>query len=136
MRFVICFMVVLLPDLACQKKIENVKEDLLIKLIVSSQWVVTKYTKGATDVTADFSPYSFQFKKDFTVDAINNGTVVASGTWNGDIATKTIVSNFPNPNPILSLLNGTWHVKDSGLDYVESTQTVGSDDCFLRLVKK
>jgi len=129
-------MVVLLPALGCKKKVENVKEDLLIKLIVSGQGAVTKYTKGATDVTADFSPYSFQFKKDFTVDAINNGTVEASGTWNGEIATKTIVSNFPNPNPILSRLNGTWHIKDSGLDYVESTQTISGNACFLRLKKK
>lgn len=136
MRLALCFMVVLLPALGCKKKIENVKEDLLVNLIVSSQWVVTKYTKGTTDVTADFSPYSFQFRKNFTVDAINNGTVETTGTWDGDIATKTIVSNFPNPNTILVRLNGTWLVKDSGLDYVESTQTIGGETCFLRLVKK
>jgi len=136
MRFVICLMVVLLPALSCKKKIENVKEDLLINLIVSSQWAVATYTEGTTDVTDNFSPYRFQFKKDFTVDAINNGTVEATGTWNGEIATKTIVSNFPNPNPILVRLNGTWLVKDSGLDYVKSIQTINGNACFLHLVKK
>ena len=140
MRLALCLMVVLLPALGCKKKIESVKEDLLINLIVSSEWVVAKYTKGAADVTGDFSPYSFQFKKNFTVDAINNSTinptVETTGTWNGDIQTRTIVSNFPNSNPILSLLNGTWLVKDSGLDYVESTQTISGETCFLRLIKK
>lgn len=120
----------------CQKKVESVQEDMLIKLIVSSEWVVTKYTKGTVEVTGDFSPYSFLFKKDFTVDAINNNIVEKTGTWNGDIATKTINSNFPNPNPILVLLNGTWLITDSGLTYVESKQTINGENCFLRLVKK
>jgi hypothetical protein len=120
----------------CKKAIEEKKEDLLVNLIVDGQWVVAKYTKGRTDVTADFSPYSFQFKRNFTVDAIHINTVETTGTWNGDINTKTIVSNFTNSNPILILLNGTWHVTDSGLTYVESTQTVNGEERFLRLVKK
>lgn len=136
MRLFICLIVGLLSVTSCKKKVENIKEDLLIKLIVNGQWSVNKYTKGATDVTYQFSPYSFQFKKDLTVDAIRNGAVDNTGTWSGDINTKIITSNFPNPNPVLSLLNGTWHVTDSGLDYVESTQTINSESCFLKLTKK
>jgi hypothetical protein len=135
-RFLLYIIVAGLFLSGCKKKVENAKEDLLIKLIVSSQWVVTKYSKGSTDVTGDFSPYSFQFKTDFTVDAINNNIVEKTGTWNGSIATKTINSNFPNPNPILELLNGTWLITDSGLTYVESKQTINGESCFLRLVKK
>lgn len=136
MRFSLCLVLLVFSVLGCKKKVESVQEDLLIKLIVSSQWVVTKYTKGTADVTANFSPYAFQFKKDFTVDAIKNGSVETTGTWNGSIADKTIISNFPNPNPILVLLNGTWRVSDSGLDYVESKQVINGENCFLRLVKK
>lgn len=136
MRFLICLIAVGLSMSACKKKVEAVQEDLLVKLIVDGQWAVTKYTKGVADVTADFSPYSFQFNKNFTVDALKNSTVETSGTWNGSIVTKTITSNFPNPNPILALLNGTWLVTDSGLDYVESTQTINGENRFLRLVKK
>lgn len=136
MRFLIYFIACALCFSGCKKKVEDVKEDLLVKLIVDGQWAVTKYTKGTADVTADFSPYSFQFKKDFTVDAVNNNAIENTGTWNGDIGTRTIVSNFPNPNPILILLNGTWHVTDSGLTYVESSQTINGENCFLRLVKK
>lgn len=136
MRFVTYLAVALFSFTACKKKVENVKEDLLLKLIVSGQWAVTKYTADTSNVTADFSPYRFQFKKDFTVDALNKGAVENTGTWNGSITTKTITSNFPNPNPTLLRLNGTWLVTDSGLDYVESTQTVNGKHCFLRLDKK
>ena len=135
MRIYISLLLILLAVSGCKKKVESIQEDLLIKLIVDGQWAVTNYKKGTADVTADFSPYSFQFKKNFTVDAITNNAVETTGTWNGSIATKTIISNFPNPNPILILLNGTWLVKDSGLDYVESTQTVNGEVRLLRLVK-
>ena len=131
-----CVVAALLSISACKKKVESVKEDLLVKVIVDGQWAVTKYTQGSNDLTAIFSPYSFQFKKDFTVDAINNNAVEKTGTWNGSIATKTITSNFPDPNPILQLLNGNWLITDSGLTYVESTQTINGNACFLRLVKK
>jgi hypothetical protein len=120
----------------CQKKVESVQENMLVKLIVSSEWAITKYMKGTVEITGDFSPYSFQFNKDFTVDALNNNIVEKTGTWNGDIATKTINSNFPNPNPILALLNGTWLVTDSGLTYVEAKQTINGENCFMRMVKK
>lgn len=128
-------MLVVFSAAGCKKKVEQRQEDLLVNLIVSGQWVVTKYVKGSSEVTSDFSPYRFQFNKDFTVDAINNGTVEATGTWTGSIATKKVTSNFPNPNPILLLLNGEWLVTDSGLDYVNATQTINGEYRFLRLVK-
>lgn len=136
MRFFICLMTIPFLGSGCRKHAETVQVNLLVQLIANGQWVITKYIKGSTNVTADFSPYSFQFKTDYTVEAINNSTVETTGTWNGSIATRTITSNFPNPNPILSLLNGTWLVTDSDFDYVEAKQTVNSETRFLRLVKK
>src|SRR5438874_1867615 len=116
MRFIFCLAVALVSFSGCKKKVESVKEDLLLKLIVEGQWFVKKYDKGSNEITSAFSAYSFQFKKNFTVDAINYGTVENTGTWNGSIDTKTITSNFQNPSPTLALLNGTWLVTDSGLD--------------------
>ena len=136
MRLFFCLMVGFLSFSGCKKKIESIKEDLLIKLIVDGQWAVNKYTKGATDETYQFSAYSFQFKKDFTVDAIRNGAVDNTGTWSGDVNTRIITSNFTNANPTLMLLNGNWYVTDSGMDYVETTQTINNEACFLRLLKK
>ena len=118
------------------KTIEEKQIDLLTQLIVSGQWIVSKYTKGATDVTADFSGYKFQFKDDNTVDAIRNGAVEKSGTWVGNATNRTIVANFTNAAPALMLLNGTWNVTDSGLTYVESSQTVNGEERKLRLDKQ
>ena len=136
MRFFICLLAVALCVGGCKKKVEKVQEDLLMKLIVEGQWTITKFKKGSADVTTDFSPYRFQFKRDYTVDALKTNNLETTGTWDGSIATKTIISNFPNPNPILVLLNGTWLITDSGLTYVESTQTVSGEKRFLRMDKK
>jgi len=136
MRFIFCLAVALVSFSGCKKKVESVKEDLLLKLIVEGQWFVKKYDKGSNEITSAFSAYSFQFKKNFTVDAINYGTVENTGTWNGSIDTKTITSNFQNPSPTLALLNGTWLVTDSGLDYVKATQSINGESCLLLLQKK
>ena len=137
MRFAKYIMVALLSLSACKKAVEHKEQDLLLQLIVNGQWVITKYTINSNDIgPLVFSHYRFQFKKNFTVDAINNGTVENTGTWNGSIATKTITANFPNPNSTLALLNGTWSVTDSGLDYVEATQTVNGENRFLHMDKK
>jgi hypothetical protein len=135
MRIFMFLMALVLVASGCKKQIEEKKEDLLLNLIVDGQWVVAKYMQGTVNMTGDFSPYSFQFKKNYTVEAIIDDAVVKTGTWNGSIATRTIISNFPNANPILQMLNGTWLVTDSGLDYVESKQTIDGKACFLRLVK-
>jgi hypothetical protein len=136
MRFFICLVLVVFSAASCKKQVDAKKEDLLLQLIVSTQWEVTKYTKGTADFTGYFSPYSFQFRKDFTVDALKFGVVETTGTWSGSIDTKSVTSNFPDPYPILSLLNGTWLITDSGFDYVESTQNVNGEHRFLRLVAK
>jgi hypothetical protein len=120
----------------CKKKIDAIKEDLLVKMILNSQWVVTKYTDGPVEKTADFSPFYFQFRKNNTVDAFKDNAVHVTGTWSGNIDTKTITSNFPNTDPILPLLNGSWLITDSDLSYVQATQTVNGQERFLRLVKK
>lgn len=136
MRILFCLLIVLITTSGCKKKIESIQQDLLIKVIVDGQWQVTKYIKGNTDQTASFAAYSFQFKKDLTVDALKNNILEKTGSWNGNIDTRTITSNFPDAAPPLSLLNGSWYITDSDLTYVESTQNVNGEERFLRLDKK
>jgi hypothetical protein len=59
---------------SCTKTVEKTKEDAVIQIMVSGQWVVTKYTIGASTVTPDFAGYKFQFYENRTVDAIKNGS--------------------------------------------------------------
>lgn len=135
MRFLICAVAVLCFA-GCKKTVEKKQQDLLIKLITTGQWGVTSYIKGPNDITSIFSPYKFQFKEDRTVDAIKSNAVETTGTWDGSMETKTIVSNFTGTNTILNLLNGNWYIIDSGLTYVISTQTVDGELKKLRLDKQ
>jgi len=104
--------------------------------MTNGQWTVTSYIKGGTDVTTDFAPYKFQFKTNFTVDAINSGTLEKTGTWNADANAQTITSAFANATNPLTLLNGTWNITNTTWTSVQANQTVGAELRTLRLDKQ
>lgn len=120
---------------SCTKTVEKTKEDAVIQIMVSGQWVVTKYTIGASTVTPDFAGYKFQFYENRTVDAIKNGFLQKSGTWEANAAALTIYSNFAGAIYPLSLLNGTFKITDSGLTFVEAKLTLNGELHTLRLEK-
>lgn len=120
---------------ACIKTPEQVQENLVIKAMTDGQWHMTSFSKAGADKTTSFAPYRFQFKKDNTVDAINNGTTERTGTWSANAEAETITSSFSSAGEPLSLLNGTWKVTKNSWTYVEATQTVNSEILKLRLDK-
>jgi len=117
---------------ACVKKKQ---EDLVVNAMVDGQWKVTKFIKSGTDITTDFANYKFQFKTNFTVDAINNGTVEKTGSWNADATSQTITSNFTNASTPIILLNGTWQIINNSWTWVEATQSLNGQLYNLRLEK-
>ena len=120
----------------CKKLVEQKAQDAILKAMTDGQWVITKFTSNGTDLTSDFSSYKFQYFDNYTVNAIKNGTVDKTGTWQGDVNTMSISANFANAvNPLL-LLNGTWHITDNGWTYVDATMTVGSEVRTLKLDKQ
>src|SRR6478609_5333399 len=128
------FIVIILVLLAgCIKKKQ---EDLVVNAMVEGQWKVTKFIKGSSEITPDFATYKFQFKTNFTVDAINNGTVEKTGSWNADATSQTITSNFSNATNPLALLNGTWLITNNSWTWVEASQTVNGELRNLRLDKQ
>lgn len=125
----------LLLNTGCKKTVENIQEDLVIKAMTDGQWGVTSFTLNGTNITADFSTYRFKYYSNKTVDAINNGTVEKTGTWNGDAATMTTSASFTAPAYPLNLINGNWTITRNSWTYVEATQTSGSDTKTMRLDK-
>ena len=121
---------------SCKKLVEQKAQDAILKAMTDGQWVITNFTSNGTDLTSDFSSYKFQYFDNYTVNAIKNGTVDKTGTWQGDVNTMSISANFANAvNPLL-LLNGTWHITDNGWTYVDATMTVGSEVRTLKLDKQ
>lgn len=120
----------------CKKAIENKVQDAILKAMTDGKWVITSFTTNGNDITSDFSAYKFQYFSDYTVDAIKNGAVDKTGTWQGDVNSMTIFANFPNAmNPLL-LLNGTWHITNYDWTYVIANMTVGSEARALKLEKQ
>jgi hypothetical protein len=127
-------LVFLLILAGCKK--EKKAENIIIQAMVNGQWKVTNFNKSGMDRTSDFATYKFQFKTDFTVDALNNGSIEKTGSWNADAATQTITSNFTNAVSPVVLLNGTWAITNNSWTWVEAKQTVNGELLSLRLDKQ
>lgn len=130
------FLTLLLLLTGCKKAIREKQEDLVIIAMTSGQWKVMNFRLNGTDITDDFSAYRFKYYSNYSVDAIKNGTVEKTGTWQGSSTTMIISASFSNPAYPLNLINGEWLVTSNGWTFVEATQTSGSDVKSLRLEKE
>lgn len=119
----------------CKKDPDKVPEDLILLAMTNGQWVLTNFVHNSTNKTSDFSTYKFQFNSNRTVDAIKNGSVERSGTWDGNTSNQTITSQFTGaPDPI-GLLNGVWTVTDNSWTYVVASNNANGETKTLRLEK-
>jgi hypothetical protein len=114
---------VLVSGSGCKKAIEKLKEDAIVKAMTDGQWVITNFVEDGDNITTDFAGYKFQYYANRTVDAIKNGTLEKTGTWDGDASNMTTWANFTNATDPLILINGTWHIENSSWTYVVATQT-------------
>jgi len=119
----------------CKKAIENAQEDLVIRAMTDGEWRISSFTINGTPTTPDYSLYKFKYYSNRTVDAIKNGAVEKTGTWDGNATTMIISANFPSAAYPLIQINGSWLVTRNGWTYVEATQTNGSEVKTLRLDK-
>lgn len=119
----------------CKKTIDRIKENAVISAMTDGQWVITIFEKDGSLITPEFSSYKFQYHKNYTVDAIKNGVVEKTGTWDGDPNTMTISATFSNASHPLVLINGNWHITNNSWTYVVATQTSGTGTKKLRLEK-
>lgn len=121
---------------SCDKAVEQIGEDLVIKAMTDGQWKITKFTQNGTDITSSFSTYKFQYYSNKTVDAINSGVTERTGNWDGNATAMTTYANFPGSANPIALINGTWNITNNGWTYVEATQTNGSETKTMRLDKQ
>lgn len=122
--------------LACQKQIQEIQEDLVIKAMTSGQWKLTTFVQNGSDRTADFIGFRFRYNRNYTLEAIRNGIIEQRGTWNGSASTRTISANFPNATDPIDGVNGNWNITRSGATYVEATQSQNGIQKTIRLDKE
>ncbi|MEJ0102803.1 MAG: hypothetical protein WDO19_09715 [Bacteroidota bacterium] len=121
---------------SCKKAIENALDDAIIKAMTDGQWAITSFKKNGTDITTEFSSYTFQYYSNKTVAAIKDGTVEYTGTWDGSAVNKTTWASFPGDSLPVTLLNGTWKITNNTWTYVVASQINGSEIKTFRLDKK
>ena len=111
------------------------QQDAVIKAMTDGQWKITSFTHNGSDVTSSFATYKFQYYSNKTVDAINNGVVEKTGTWDGNASSMTTSANFVNAVNPLNLINGNWHIDDNSWTFVKASQTIGTETKIMRLDK-
>ena len=119
----------------CKKTIDKLKENAVISAMTDGQWIITSFVNNGTVITPDFSTYKFQFYSNQTVDAINNGVVEKTGTWDGNASAMTITANFSNSGASLTLINGIWHIDNNSWTFVVASQNSNNELRTLRLEK-
>lgn len=120
----------------CKRDPEDVPEDLIVLAMTNGQWVITQFVHNSTNKTSDFSPYKFQFYANRTVEAIKNGSVETTGTWEGNTSNQTITATFTSATDPVGLLTGVWTVTDNGWTFVEANNNAGGQTKTLRLDKQ
>ena len=136
MRKLILFIALTTLLVSCKKTVQNIQQDLVVLAMTDGRWVVTTLTLNGNNITTDFANYRFKYYSNKTVDAINNGTIEKTGTWDGNAATMTTSANFTGAVYPLNLINGSWNITRNGWTFVEATQTIGSDSKTMKLVKE
>ena len=136
MKKLIVFIFLIVSVAGCKKTVEAIQDDFIVKALTDGQWAVTNFTLNSTNITPDFAAYRFKYYSNKTVDAIKNGTVEKTGTYDGNASTMTTSANFPSASYPLTLINGTWNIINNGWTYVVATQTNGSETKTMRLDKQ
>ena len=136
MKKLALFIVLTVLTAGCKKTVENVQQDLVIMAMTDGQWAVTSFTQNGNNITVDFVSYKFKYYSNKTVDAIKNGTVEKTGSWDGDATSMTTWANFTSPPYPLNLINGSWHIDRNSWTYVEATQIAGTETRTMRLDKQ
>ncbi len=135
MKKILPFLILVIAFTGCRKAIEKIQEDLVIKAMTDGEWKVTSFTLNGSNLTPDFTTYRFKYYSNKTVDAINNGVVEQTGTWDGNASASTTWANFTSAAYPLSLINGSWHIDRNSWTFVEATQTAGGNTKVMRLDK-
>ena len=120
----------------CKKTVEQIVGDAILQAMTDGQWAITNFTQNGNDITSSFTGYKFKYYSNRTVDAIKNGSLDMTGTWDGDANSMTTLANFSGAPLPLSLVNGTWHITNNSWTYIAVTQTNGSEVKTMRLDKQ
>jgi hypothetical protein len=136
MKKILALFILVMAISGCKKIFEQIAQDAIIQAMTSGQWVITSFTRNGTNVTSSFTGYKFQYYSNKTVDAIKNGTVEKTGTWDGNANTMTTWANFPNVPEPLSLINGNWKIDNNSWTFVVASQNNGTEAKTMRLEKQ
>ncbi|MFT4023182.1 MAG: hypothetical protein QM664_05290 [Flavihumibacter sp.] len=135
MKHVLIILLAVIAAGSCKKAVEKIQENAALSIMTKGQWVINEFTESTDDVTGDFAGYSFQFYENGTVIGLSGGAE-KKGTWEANIAGRTITAHFPGGGLPVEKLNAVWTITDSSADEVKAKTTIDNIPKTLWLKKK
>ncbi len=122
--------------LSCKKFVQQQEQNAIVQVMTNGVWWVGSYELNDSSITGIFNGYTFQFESNGTVNAIDNGTTTATGTWVGNLDSETIMSNFIGASSPLNMLNTTWKIENTTDTSVLANSMIAGDTATLVLYNK
>jgi hypothetical protein len=120
---------------SCEKAEQFLQKAILKQIITNDRWVVETFTVSGTDVTADYTPFEFEFNTNGTVTAYKVTDAII-GDWKEDISTMSIETHFNSTIEPLQRFNTIWYVGKTASNFVEARAVTANAVFTLKLVKK
>lgn len=135
MKKLVCIGIAACLLVACKKAIEQKKEEVILDAMTNGQWYIFSFKEGSADITASFSPYTFQFYRNGKLSGFTS-TTEDKGSWIGDVNALTIATDFPAATEPIIKLNAVWKITNNSWDYVKAESTVEGQKNLMHLKKK
>ncbi|MEO8853417.1 MAG: hypothetical protein ABI359_06540 [Ginsengibacter sp.] len=113
--FSLVLLISILISFSCKKAIQNAEQSLLQKYfdtyVIGNNFTVTLATDSATDITADYSGYTFVLLKTDEYHGplqANKGAVQYMGTWSSNDDYSKLDISLPDSIPVFTFLTRSW----------------------------
>lgn len=112
-----------MAQMSCKK--DNITT--LSSIVIQGNWKVALYSDNGSDHTNHFTGYSFTFKNDGTVSAINSPNSI-TGTWSAgtDDSQAKMVLNFGSTDPFKDI-NSDWHILEKSANIIRLEDVSGGN---------
>lgn len=113
--FPLILLISILISFSCKKAIQNAEQSLLQKYfdkyVIGNNFTVTLAKDSSTDITADYSGYTFELLKTDEFHGplqANKGAAQYLGTWSSNDDYSKLDISLPDSIPVFTFLTRSW----------------------------
>ena len=122
---------------ACKPVLTEYIDDAALDIMTSGYWVVSSFSEGGTDITADFAGWEVRFNRDRTMQLSKAGSTSVAGTWSSNNLRVDFSASIPAAaTSPLPKLGGSWLVINNSSAGTSFSKTVAGTSSILVLKQR